>query len=176
MEVSEVNTKNLQRAWEGPRWERMWRDPWDVVGSWNIPSKYGPHGELFLFLIKKEPVILKKLVDFGHSVLLVIEELCATGLRLRKKMSSGACCVEEFEEHSVENLSLEVVEQGWSGGLICLFLDDRELARVPLSCNWALDLLCQEIQEAWWSMHCRQICGPLLQRLNVSPILEGSGM
>ena len=44
---------------------------------------------------------------------------------------------------------------------------------MALSCHLALDLLCQEMQEAWKSMHCRQLRGPLLHRLNVSPILEG---
>ena len=36
-------------------------DPWDVVrlrttsSFWNVLKKYKPHGELFYFLIKKEP-------------------------------------------------------------------------------------------------------------------------
>ena len=25
--------------------------------EWNVPRKYGPHGELFFFLIEKEPAI-----------------------------------------------------------------------------------------------------------------------
>ena len=35
--------------------------PWDGVClriasvEWNVPEKYGPHGELFFFLIQKEP-------------------------------------------------------------------------------------------------------------------------
>ena len=37
-------------------------DAWDLVllrtasTYWNVPGKYGPHGELFFFLVKKEPV------------------------------------------------------------------------------------------------------------------------
>ena len=37
--------------------------PWDSVRlrtastCWSVPGKYGPHGELFFFLIKKEPVV-----------------------------------------------------------------------------------------------------------------------
>ena len=67
-------------------------DPWDVVemrtmaSRWNIPSEYSPCGELFVFLVKKEP-------------------MCA--------MSSGTSSDEEFEEHSVKNLFLEVVGEGW---------------------------------------------------------------
>ena len=37
------------------------------------------------------------------------------------------------------NLSVEVVGQGWSGWLVHLFLEDRELARVAVSCRLALD-------------------------------------
>ena len=38
-------------------------DPWDSVRlrtastHWKVPEKYGPHGELFFFLIKKEQVV-----------------------------------------------------------------------------------------------------------------------
>ena len=28
---------------------------------------YGPHGELFFFLVKKEPMVLSELVEFGRS-------------------------------------------------------------------------------------------------------------
>ena len=49
---------------------------------------YGPHGELFIFLIKIEPMIRRKMVDFGHGALLEAEE---------------------YADHNVENLSLEVV-------------------------------------------------------------------
>ena len=53
----------------------MWLflDSWVVVGmrtttsSWNIPSKCGPHGELFFFFIKKEPIVLREMVGFGHG-------------------------------------------------------------------------------------------------------------
>ena len=33
---------------------------------WNVPKKYGPHGELFFFLLKKELVVLSEVVQFGH--------------------------------------------------------------------------------------------------------------
>ena len=44
------------------------RRRWDVVGLrttasfWNVPKKYGTHGELFFFLIKKESTIYEKVV------------------------------------------------------------------------------------------------------------------
>ena len=64
------------------------------------------------------------MVDFGHRV-----------------MSSGTSSDEEYEEHNVKNFSLEVVGQGWSGGLVHLFLEDWVRAWVALSCHWASDLL-----------------------------------
>ena len=59
-----------------PLWERVWLylDPWDSVRlrtastHWNVPKKYGPHGELFFFLLKKEPVVLSELVEFWPSI------------------------------------------------------------------------------------------------------------
>ena len=52
----------LQSLWEKPIWEGVWPylDPMDSVCSrtasvgWTVPGKYGPHGELFFFLIQKE--------------------------------------------------------------------------------------------------------------------------
>ena len=43
----------------GPFWEGVWPclGPWDSVRlrtastHWNVPRKYGPHGELFFFLL-----------------------------------------------------------------------------------------------------------------------------
>ena len=32
---------------------------------WNVPGKYGPHGELFFFFLKKEPMVLSELVEIG---------------------------------------------------------------------------------------------------------------
>ena len=48
--------------WEGVS---PYLDPMDSVPvclrtasmEWNVPGKYGPHGELFFFLIKKEPAL-----------------------------------------------------------------------------------------------------------------------
>ena len=42
---------------------RPYLGPWDSARlrtastHWNVPGKYGPHGELFFFLIKKEQVV-----------------------------------------------------------------------------------------------------------------------
>ena len=76
---------------------------------------------------KREPISLMEMVDFGHDAPLEAEV---------------------YEEHNVENLSLEVVMQGWSGWLVHIFLEERELAQVAVSCRPALDLLYQEMQDA----------------------------
>ena len=36
--------------------------------QWNVPGRYGPCGKLFLFLLKKEPMVLRELVRFGPSI------------------------------------------------------------------------------------------------------------
>ena len=59
-----MGTNILQKMWEGPFWEGVWPclDAWDSVRlrtastCWNVSGMYGPHGELFFFLIKKELV------------------------------------------------------------------------------------------------------------------------
>ena len=56
----------LQSLWEKQIWEGVWLylDPMDSVClrtasvEWNVPGKYGPHGELFFFLIEKEPATM----------------------------------------------------------------------------------------------------------------------
>ena len=98
-----------------------------TTAIWNIPSKYGQYGELFL-LMKKESTFHGEVVDFGRDAPLDTEE---------------------YEEHNVWNLSLEVLGQGWSGWLTNRFLEDWELAWVAVSCHLALDLVCQEMQDAW---------------------------
>ena len=76
MGCSIAGAKILQKMWEGPYWEGVWLclDPWDVVrlrtssSSWNVLGKYGPHSELFFFLIRKEPVALTQAVPFKPFV------------------------------------------------------------------------------------------------------------
>ena len=55
----------LYSLWEKPIWEGVC--PYPDLGpvclrtasvEWNVPGKYGPHGELFFFLIHKEPATM----------------------------------------------------------------------------------------------------------------------
>ena len=63
----------------------MWPflDAWDVVflrtaaGVWNVAKKYGPYGELFFFLKRKEPVFDREAVDFGSCVSAEALKACA---------------------------------------------------------------------------------------------------
>ena len=55
----------LPQMWERPFWKGFWPylGPWDSVRlrtastCWNVPAKYGPHGELFFFHMKEEQVV-----------------------------------------------------------------------------------------------------------------------
>ena len=60
-----------------PLWEEVLRLCLDVRDSvrlrtastqWNVPGRYGPHGELFFFFLKKEPRVFSELVRFGPSI------------------------------------------------------------------------------------------------------------
>ena len=65
----------LQSVWEKSIWEGVWPylDPMDSVClrtasmEWNVPGKYGPHGELFFFLIK-EPAIVPDSETFSFFI------------------------------------------------------------------------------------------------------------
>ena len=62
--------------------------------------------------------------------------------------SEGTSSSEQCE-YNVESLVLSVMGQDQTGEKISLFLEDWELAKVALSCHSALDMLCQEMNEAW---------------------------
>ena len=56
---------------------------------------------------------------------------------------------------NVCNDALHVVGLHGPGDKISLFLQECELAKVALSCHMALDMLCQEMHEAWWKCGCQ---------------------
>ena len=53
-------------------------------------------------------------------------------------------------EGNVCNDALHVDRVAWAWWQDLFFLKDWELAKVALSCHVALDMLCQEMHEAWW--------------------------
>ena len=50
-------------------------------------------------------------------------------------------------DHNVGNDALFVIGLQGCGDTIAVFLQDWEVAKVPLSCHIALDMLCQEMHE-----------------------------
>ena len=65
----------VPEVWDKPLWESVWPhlDTWDSVRlrtastHWNVPKKYGPNGELFSVLLKKEPVALSAWSNSGRG-------------------------------------------------------------------------------------------------------------
>ena len=50
---------------------------WLVATHWNVPGKYGPHGELFFFFLKKEPTVISELIKFGPCISAETGKACA---------------------------------------------------------------------------------------------------
>ena len=76
-----------------PLWEEvLWPflDAWDSVRQrWSVPGRYGPYGELFFFLLKKEPTVLSELVRFGPSIPVDTVKACAS--KQRKHVPGSVC-------------------------------------------------------------------------------------
>ena len=76
-----AETTRLQQMVGKKVW--LYLDPWDSVRlraastHRNVPQKYGPHGELFFFLLKNEPMVLSELVEFGPCVSAETVKACA---------------------------------------------------------------------------------------------------
>ena len=62
----------LLRLWEEVLWPFL--DAWDSVRlrtaatQWNVPRRCGLYGELFFFLLEKEPMVLRELSRLGPSI------------------------------------------------------------------------------------------------------------
>ena len=72
----------VPKMWDKLLWEGVWPylDPWDSVRlrtASNVPRQYGPHGELFLFLLKKEPTVLSELIELGPCISAETVKACA---------------------------------------------------------------------------------------------------
>ena len=141
--------------WKGVLWPLL--DAWDSVRlrttstQGNVPGRYRPNGELFLFLLKKEPMVLRELVRFGPSIPVEAAKAFAlVGLRMMAeedswRMNSGSSfSSSSSSENNVGNGALLVIRLHGSGDAIALCLQDSEVAKVALSCRIALDMLCQE--------------------------------
>ena len=96
-----------------PLWEEvLWPflDAWDTVrlrtasSQWNVQGRYGPYGELFFFLLKKEPMVLRELVRFGPSIPVVSMTAYSERLENGSSVSSSSS-----GENNVGNDTLFVI-------------------------------------------------------------------
>ena len=118
----------------------------------NVPSKYGPRGELFFFLLRKEPTIVEE-EDFERVTSSDAED--------------GRSFSDEEGEHNAENFMLCSFAQHACSPLFQGFLHEEELGKVVLTCHFSVGRvvlpsglsgsLFFELSD-WWSIR------PLLQR------------
>ena len=163
-----------------PLWEEvLWPflDAWDSVPlrttstQWNVPGRDGPYGELFFFLLEKEPMVPRELSRLGPIIrphgelLLLLMQTKPTSVPDSKAFNShigDAFLVPQLRdeseaskdeqadsssENNVGNGALFVIGLHRVGGAIALFLQKWEVAKVALTCHIALDMLCQELHE-----------------------------
>ena len=135
----------------GPSWIRWIVCLRTASVEWNVPGKYGPHVELFSFLIQKEPASMPgsetHAPDLGDEWRLgcpksPIWESEGEAWSDYESVSSSECAT----KHCMSLGCVGLVTRSLS---LSLFLNDWELAKVALSCHMALDMLCQEMHEAW---------------------------
>ena len=84
--------------------------------QWNVPGRYGPYGELFFFLLKKEPMVLRELVRCGPSIPVEAVKACAlVGLHIM---------AEEYSWRTDSGSSFSSGSSSENGDKIALFLQD----------------------------------------------------
>ena len=163
-----------------PLWEEIlcpFLDAWDSVRlrttstQWNVPGRYGPHGELFFFLLEKEPMVLREQSRLGLSIwphgelLLLLMQKKPTfvpdsaafnsytgdGFLVPELKDESEASKDEQADNSSENIvgngALFVIGLHRSGDAIAHFLQHWEVAKVALSRQKALDMLCQELHD-----------------------------
>ena len=120
----------------------------------NVPGRHGPYGELFIFLLKKEPMVLSELVRFGPSFPVeTVKARALIGLHMMAEENSGrsengsSVSSSSSDENNVGNDALFVIGLHGSGDTTALFLQDWEVVKVALSRHMALDMLRQELHE-----------------------------
>ena len=144
------------------REEVLWPflDAWDTVRlrttskQWNVPGRYWPCGELFFFLLEKEPMVLRELSRLGPSIrphgellLLLMQEkpIFVPECEAFNSYIGDGFLVPEFQdeteaskdeqadsasENNVGNDALDVIGLHGSGDVIVLFFQDWEVAKV----------------------------------------------
>ena len=102
-----------------------------------------PHGELLLLLMQKKPTLVPDSEAFNYYI--------GEGFLIPKLKDGSEASKEEqadsSSENNVGNGALCVIGLHRSGDAIALFLQDWVVAKVALSCQKALDMLCQELHD-----------------------------
>ena len=150
----------VPELWSKLLWERVrpYLDPWGSVRlrtastHWNVPGKYGPHGELIFFLIKKEQVVASNEVLPNPCVSAETLEACALiGLHLmaadHEVGSSGSQSLDLGEDTVIQKALTGMATLGHGAlrtqrGKRCsesfgALLEDWNLRWVALSCHIA---------------------------------------
>ena len=169
--------KDVGRGWEGV-WPCL--DPWDSVRLrtastyWNVPGKYGPHGELLFFLVKSEAVaasndvpsnpfvsaeMLKAYALIGLHLLAAEGEAGSSG---SQSSDSGDVWRYGCPKSPDWNGNVGSESEGTSSSEQCEHnveslalnvMGQEQSGGKALSCHIALDMLCQEMHEVW-SLGC----------------------
>ena len=124
--VNSENLEILRNIWNCVNltdpmiWEGVWPylNPMDSVClrtasvEWNVPGKYGPHGELFFFLIEKEPATVPGSETFSPFFLADIRAYYEIVSRFKsafvfvygfRRTEGGACFfLKEFEAENFQ--------------------------------------------------------------------------
>ena len=129
-----------------PLWRKVWPflDAWDSVRlrtastHWNVPGKYGPHGELLFFLIQKKPEMVPNSEAFNSFI--------GDGFQI-PELKSESEASDGYQAGNLNNEALHVIGLHGPGDKISFCLQDQEMAKVALSFRMALDILCQDMYE-----------------------------
>ena len=144
----------LQSLWEKPIWEGVWShwDPMDGVCvcvfrtasvEWNVPGKYGSHGELFFSLIQREPALAPVDETFSHFFKAGICLLkCSRSARLSH-------CTQSRKQEEAEKMDVMLLVWGWAWWQDPSFLEGLGAGEGGFELPHGLDMLCQEMHDAW---------------------------
>ena len=101
-----------------------------------------PFGELYFFLLKKEPMVLRELVRFGPSMTVETVKACALiGLHMmieensKRSENGSSVSSSSSDENNVGSDALFVIGLHGCGDTNALLLQDWEVAKVALSCR-----------------------------------------
>ena len=137
MTCGRVGSGLVLKLWGKPLWEKVWTllDAWDSVRlrtastQWNIPGKYGPHGEHLFFLIQKKPAFVPDSEAFNSFI--------GDGFRV-PELKGGSEASDGDQADNVSNQALDVIRLHGSGNKISLCLPWTCCARKCT--NWKGDV------------------------------------